>query len=261
VGPDLLNSGGTLWGGCGLSAALAVGEEVLGRGALWATVQYISPIVAGERLELHLEIGRHGRGLSQAAVRGTVDGRPALLATGTFGGRDDARGNEFERQFVAPPDDVPAPDRCPDQAASRTPPSTRTGLKAQIEQRWALPVGPRMDGTPGVGRSAVWMRLRRPLPTSVVALALMADFAPAALSEALGVPTYGVSLDNSIRLGHDPGAGRTAGSGWVLLDVQVETFVRGVAQLNARMFDQDGRLLATAGQSALVRRHSSAADA
>jgi acyl-CoA thioesterase len=75
------------------------------------------------------------------------------------------------------------------------------------------------------------------------------------------MPTYGVSLDNSIRLGHDPGAGRAAGSGWVLLDVQVETFVRGVAQLNARMFDQDGRLLATAGQSALVRRHSSAADA
>ncbi|WP_397428721.1 hypothetical protein [Pseudofrankia sp. BMG5.37] len=35
--------------------------------------------------------------------------------------------------------------------------------------------------------------------------------------------------------------------GWVLLDISVEAFVRGVAQLHARMFDEDGRLLATAG--------------
>jgi len=39
----------------------------------------------------------------------------------------------------------------------------------------------------------------------------------------------------------------------VLLDTQVEAFTRGVAQINARAFDENGNLLAIAGQSTLVR--------
>jgi acyl-CoA thioesterase len=76
----------------------------------------------------------------------------------------------------------------------------------------------------------------------------MADFAPAALTEALGEPTYGVSLDNSIRFA---GMAQTE---WILLDIQVEAVFRGVAQIAARMFSQDGQLLAIAGQSAMTYR-------
>src|SRR5262245_43211265 len=85
VRPQVLNMSGTLCGGVGLAAAIALGERTLGRDVLWASVQYISPIRAGERLVLEVEAGRRGRVLTQAVVRGTVDGRPALLATGTFG--------------------------------------------------------------------------------------------------------------------------------------------------------------------------------
>jgi acyl-CoA thioesterase len=101
--------------------------------------------------------------------------------------------------------------------------------------------------------------MREPVPLSVVTLAVLADFAPAGLSVALGAPTFGVSLDNSIRVSYDLAAQAdstgTAAQGhpWVLLDVEVATIARGIAQLHARMFDENGRLLATAGQSAVAR--------
>ncbi|WP_083749629.1 acyl-CoA thioesterase domain-containing protein [Frankia sp. CcI49] len=263
VVPQLLNSIGALWGGVGLAAAIGLCEEVLGRRALWASVQYISPIRCGERLELSLHAGRRGRGLTQAAVRGTVEGRQTLLVTGTFGGR---AGNgptadladDFGRdlQLATAPVGVRTPAQCPEYTVRPELPGSAAGLLERVEQRWATPTTPELAGTPGNARTMLWLRSRVPLPLSAVVLAVLADFAPVAIGHARGVPTYGVSLDNSIRLAHispDPGAGDDSSSPWILLDVRVEALVRGVAQLYARMFGEDGRLLATAGQSTLMR--------
>jgi acyl-CoA thioesterase len=243
VGGKLLNGAGSLWGGCGLSAAIAVGERTLGRDCLWATVQYVSPIVVRERLDLALEVGRHGHGLSQAAVRGTVGGRLALLATGTFGGA-----GATTTQFVAAPTDVPAPQDCPERVLPQSLRHAQTGMLSQIEQRWAYLPERELDGTVGAGRTAIWVRTRHPMATSSAALAVLADLAPAALTEAVGEMAYGVSLDNSIRVAS------MVQTDWVLLDVQVEAVLRDVAQLAARMFSQDGQLLAIAGQSAMTYR-------
>jgi acyl-CoA thioesterase len=242
VGRHLLNSGGSLWGGCGLSAAIAVGETVLGRGCLWATVQYVSPIAGGERLDLAVEVGRHGRGLSQVAVRGTVGDRLALLATGTFGGA-----GETAEQFVRPPADVPPPEECP----VRTLPDwlrREGGMLTRIEQRSPWPSRTVLDGTRGTGRTALWMRLRGARGGSPAALAILADLAPSVITEGMGTLTFARSLDNSIRMAC------VSEADWVLLDIQFEAALRNVAQLNARMFDRDGRLLAIAGQSARMGR-------
>jgi acyl-CoA thioesterase len=250
VGPSVLNSFGVLWGGCGLAAAIALGETVLGRAALWATVQYISPIGAAERLQLTLDVGNHGRGFTQAAVRGTVGDRLALLATGTFGGRLAAAPLVEDGQLVLAPTGVTPPDEAADDRSA----NARTGLRAQFHQRWA-----EHCEQPAAGRATLWLRPRRPVPASVALLAIMADLAPAALTAAVGADVAAVSLDNSIRVG--PGVGGLSagsGTGWILLDVQVEAFVRGVGQFNARMFDENGRLMATAGQSALVRSRPAA---
>jgi acyl-CoA thioesterase len=240
VANHLLNGRGGLWGGCGLSAAIAMGESGLGRGCVWATVQYVAPIAGGERLDLVLDVGQHGRALSQAAVRGMVGDRLALLATGTFGG---GRGEPM--QFVSPPD-VPGPEDCAERRPPRALP--RAGLLSELEQRAPGRAGPRpLRGQPGTGRTVLWMRFRRGLPMSPGALAILADLAPSAIAEAVGDQVFGVSLDNSIRVAD---ASETE---WVLLDVQVEAIIRGVAQINARMFDRAGRLLAIAGQSARIR--------
>ncbi len=263
AGP-LRNTNGTLWGGAGLAAAIAVGEQVLGRAVLWATVQYISPLRVGERLDLVVEPGRRGRGMSQAVIRGTVEGRLAVIATGTFGGRGAGPLGEAEvppdgdgePRLVAPPAGVQPPEHGAVRPLPTHRPAAAEGMRGRVEQRWALPA-PRSDRAegqqdrPGDGHSALWLRLREPMPVTAVTLAVLADFAPVAVSAALGRATYVSSLDNSIRIARALPAGPVGG--WVLIDVRVEAFVRGVAQLAARLFGEDGRLLATAGQSAALR--------
>nr|MDT0667023.1 thioesterase family protein [Micromonospora sp. DSM 115978] len=150
----------------------------------------------------------------------TVGNRLALLATGTFGGA-----GVTATQFVAAPTGLPAPENCPERQLPGAWRHAETGLLSQVEQRWAHLPERELDGTPGGGRTALWMRTKDPLVTSPAVLAVMADFAPAALTEALGELTFGVSLDNSIRV-----AGMVQ-TEWVLLDIQVEALFRDVAQI------------------------------
>jgi acyl-CoA thioesterase len=137
---------------------------------------------------------------------------------------------------------------------------TRRKLPDYFEQRWASP--PRstpFDGTPGVGRTRLWLRFEQPIrpeERTGAALAVLADLAPSAIAEAVGLIAGGVSLDNTIRIARqwiDSGGEGTDG-GWILLDVTVESVIGDVAQLSARVFDPAGRLLAVAGQSAILRR-------
>jgi acyl-CoA thioesterase II len=247
---SLLNSAGTLWGGVGLSAFVAAAELTVERRCVWATVQYLAPIRAGGRLEMDIELGGQGIALTQANGRGTVDGQLVLLAIGTFGG-DGPNDLQFsEAPVIAPPE------RCPLRSM---PAPWGGGILRQIEQR--TPPGMAMPdplGQPGSGRTMLWMRLRHgegdgagDVAHDVGSLAVLADLAPSGISEAIGRPTFGTSLDNSIRAARLPDA---QASGWVLMDVTVEAVVGRVAQISARMFDEGGRLLAVAGQSARLRR-------
>ncbi len=247
VAERLLNSAGTLWGGVGLSAFVAAAEPATGRRCVWATVQYLAPIRADAKLQMDVDIGGEGIALTQASGRGTVDGRPALLAVGTFGGD-----GPHDLQFSEAPD-FPPPSECPPR---ELPWRWYGGLLTQVEQR-TLPgmALPDPNGQPGSGRSMLWMRLRdmdgQPVAPEVAGLAVLADLAPSGISEAVGYATFGTSLDNSIRAAR---VAATGDSGWVLMDITVEAAVGRVAQLSARMFDDAGRLLAVAGQSARLRR-------
>jgi acyl-CoA thioesterase len=244
---ELLNSAGTLWGGVGLSAFVAAAERTVGRRCVWATVQYLAPIRADADLRMEIDLGAQGIALTQASGRGSVDGQPALMAIGTFGGD-----GPHDVQFSERPD-FPQPSDCKER---RMPPPWGGGLLEQIEQR-TLPgmALPDPEGRPGSGRSMLWMRLRQAVDHELGALAVLADLAPSGISEAVGRPTFGTSLDNSIRAARLP---EPASSGWVLMDITVEAVVGRVAQLSARMFDDQGRLLAVAGQSARLRRVSPA---
>jgi acyl-CoA thioesterase len=254
---DLLNSAGTLWGGVGLSAFVAAAELAVERRCVWATVQYLAPIRSGGELQMDIDLGGQGIALTQASGRGTVDGQLVLLAIGTFGGD-----GPHDLQFSAAPEIAP-PLECPLRSM---PAPWGGGILRHIEQR--TPPGMAMPdplGQPGSGRTMLWMRLRhggseagRDVAHDVGALAVLADLAPSGISEAIGRPTFGTSLDNSIRAARlpDPDA-----SGWVLMDITVEAVVGRVAQISARMYDEGGRLLAVAGQSARLRRLTRQAEA
>jgi acyl-CoA thioesterase len=243
VTTGLLNSAGTLWGGVGLSAFVAAAEEAVGRRCVWATVQYLIPIRAGARITMEITVTGEGIALTQASCLWTVDGQPALVAMGTFGGD-----GPHDLQFSDAPD-VPSPEECHER---RMPTTWGMGIIRRIEQR-SLPGMslPDPEGRPGTGRTMLWMRLREGVVPDVAALAVLADMAPSGITEALGRPTFGTSLDNSIRAARIPDPN---GSGWVLMDITVEAIVGKVAQVSARMFDEDRRLLAVAGQSSRLRR-------
>lgn len=126
------------------------------------------------------------------------------------------------------------------------------GMLTKIEHCCPHPPRGAPEGTRGTGRTALWMRLRGVRGGSPAALAILADLAPSVITEGVGEPTFGRSLDNSIRMAC------VGEADWVLLDIRFEAALRNVAQLNARMFDRDGRLLAIAGQSARMVRVSAA---
>ncbi|SNQ45987.1 Acyl-CoA thioesterase (modular protein) [Frankia canadensis] len=244
----LLNTRGTLWGGCGLAAAMEFVRVCGGRDGVWAQTQFLAPVEAGRTVDL--EIDPAGRGLSQAVVRATVEGRPVFVTSGTFG-----RGGGDVTRFAPPAHWAPAPEDCPPREYPTWLDYRDDGLVSLLDQRWARPARVDLDGTPGTGRSALWLRLRPPLAPAGAALAVLGDLAPAALIEAIGDMAFGTSLDNHLRL-VAPACGPAvlpAGE-WILLDVRVEGIVRNVAHLGGRMYAGDGTLIAVTGQSVLVHR-------
>jgi acyl-CoA thioesterase len=237
----------TLWGGVGLGAACSAAQEATGRPCAWATVQYVRPVHPDDVLRLEVD-ARSGRSLSQAQVVGTVGGEPALRALCALGGAGDT-----DLRPVRPPDDVPPPEDCEPREMPLGVDPAGTFLE-EFEQRWAqAPRAFRSDGVRGTGRTRVWVRLRRPVETTAATVAVLADLAPSAIGEALGERAGGVSLDNTLRCAGRPAAPPGA---WLLLDLVVDAVVADVAQLSGRVFDADGTLLATAQQSALVRRRA-----
>lgn len=237
----------TLWGGAGLGAAVSVAEQVTGRPCAWATVQYVRPVHQDD--VVCFDVDEHaGRALSQVHVVGTVGGVVALRALAALGGS-----GERVLRFPAPPDDVPPPEDCAPREMPLGVDPAGTFLE-QFEQRWAQAPRPvRADGVPGSGRTRVWVRLRQPVETTTGAVALLADLAPSAIADAVGEAAGGVSLDNTVRY-----AGPVAlpPSSWLLLDLVVDAVAADVAQISARLFDVGGTLIATAQQSAVVRRRA-----
>lgn len=236
----------TLWGGCGLAAVVEAMERATDRPCTWAAVQYLLPIHPDEILTLEVVLGGQGRRITQAQVTGRVAGRLVLVGHGSLGGA-----GETDAQFVLAPPDVPAPEQC----AGRTMPlrvDVEGTILTRVEQRWAQPPhASREDGRHGTGRTLVWMRLRDAAEVTRGTLAVLADLAPSAISEAIGERAGGVSLDNTIRYAR---TGAVPPGGWVLLEVSVEAVVADIAQLAVRVYDPAGTLLAVGGQSAVVRR-------
>ena len=105
-----------------------------------------------------------------------------------------------------------------------------------------------LDGTPGDGRTALWARLPD-IPASGAALAVVADYVPFGIGQALGRPTSSNSLDNTLRMVRSA----PHPTEWVLADVRVQAVADGFGHGVVHLWAEDGTLLATASQSAIVR--------
>jgi acyl-CoA thioesterase-2 len=102
---------------------------------------------------------------------------------------------------------------------------------------------PREEG----GRSALWVRLPEGLPASAASLAILGDYVIYGISRSHGQPIFGNSIDNTLRMI------RTHETRWVLVEIQVQAVVGGFGHGVEHLWAEDGTLLATASQSAIVR--------
>ena len=236
----LISGTGALFGGCGLGACVEVMEQVTGRPCIWATAQFLSYARPPSILELDVKEVVRGNAISQTRVIAHVGDTEILTVVGALGHRP----LELEGQWSKRPD-VPPPDDCPPRPMmdhhSGTISERLDARLADARPFWEFP------GPPGTGNAALWVRVPEMLDMSAAALAIIGDFVPFGIGQALGRRAGGNSLDNTLRVAH-----RVA-TEWVLADVRVHAVADGFGHGLVHLWAEDGTLLGTASQSTIVR--------
>ena len=241
VTPGLCTSGGFLFGGCGLGAAIAALEGTTGRPAVWATAQYLSYAKPGSVVDVDVTVAISGRHSTQARAVGHVADQEIFTVNAALGARD----LDVHQSFVLPPD-VPAPDDC-DRRPMRIPGEESIMSRLDMRLASARPWDD-LEGHPAPGgRSSLWARIPELLDPSAATLAILGDYVPFGIGQALGAFAGGNSLDNTLRVL------RIVPTEWVLLDIQIEGIEHGFGHGTVRLFAEDGTLMATASQSTIVR--------
>jgi acyl-CoA thioesterase len=233
-----------MFGGVGLAAAVQAMERTTGRPTVWATAQYLSYARPPSVVDLDVWIPAAGHNTTQARVIGHVGEKEIFTVNAALGSRE----SEFSRQWVEAPD-VPAPADCAPTDHWR---DDDGGLHGQIDMRLARGrYGFNMGGAPASpdGRLIMWMRPKGGQDIDASMLAILADHVPSGLGNALGVNAGGNSLDNTIRIL------QLVPTEWVLCDISIHGVHGGFGHGAMRLFAEDGRLMATASQSAIVRVH------
>jgi acyl-CoA thioesterase II len=242
VTPGISTPGPFLFGGCGLGAAIAAMEAVSGRPVVWATAQYLSYANPPSVLDIDVTVGAQGRSITQARVVGHVVDQEILTVNAALGTRDlDTEGSWVERPMAPPPDDCPVrPPRVPDTESIMD----RLDIRLANARSWD-----EIDGNPSPdGRSVLWARMPDLLePSSGASLAILGDYVPFGIGQALGRVGGGNSLDNTLRVY------RLVPTEWVLLDIRIHAVAHGFGHGVVHLWAEDGTLLATASQSTIIR--------
>lgn len=237
--PELCSGMGALFGGCGLGAAIEALERTTARPLVWATAQYLSFARPPSILDIATVEAVRGHHVSQARAVARVDGEEILTVNATLGQRD----FPWSGSWAVRPD-VPPPAEC---------------RRRQILDRHVGSIMDRLDmrlanardfddltGEPGDGRSALWVRLPD-LEMSAAALAVVGDYVPFGIGQALGRHTGSNSLDNTLRVvSRHP-------TEWILADVRIHAVADGFGHGLVHLWAEDGTLLGTASQSGIVR--------
>lgn len=230
-----------MFGGVGMASAIVALERTCGRPVIWATAQYLSYARPPSVVDLDVWVPAAGKYNSQARVISHVGDKEILTVNAALG----ARPSELSRQWLSAPEVLPPEDCAPAD-------HWRGGgddLHSRIEVRVAKGHygGTDAGGGEEDGRLLLWIRPREGVAIDAGMLAIMADFIPGAVGNALGLNAGGNSLDNTIRYR------RIVPTEWVLCDIRITGVHGGFGHGAMYLFAQDGELMATASQSLIVR--------
>jgi acyl-CoA thioesterase len=237
-----------MFGGVGLGAAIGAMESTCGRPVVWATAQYLSYAQPPRIVDIDVWAPVVGKHNTQARVTGHVGDREIFTVNAALGERP----SEISHQWVAMPD-VPDPEACELIEHWR-------GVGNDLHSRFDVRVAKGRFGKSreGIaepdGRAMLWIRPRENFAIDASMLAIMADFVPRGIANALGRNAGGNSLDNTLRIR------RIVPTEWVLCDIRILGVHGGFGHGAMYLFAQDGELMATASQSLIVRVRDTAAD-
>ena len=246
VTPGISTGHGFLFGGCGLGAAIAALEGSTGRPVIWAAAQYLSYANPPSMLDIDVTVAVAGNAVTQARAVGHVGDTEILTVNAALGTRDlDVAGVWVHPPEVKPPDECPVREQMP--AAFGTSNGSimdRIDLRLANAQPWE-----EVDGHPVPdGRCALWARMPDLLDSSSgAALAILGDYVPFGIRQALGRLGGGNSLDNTLRVY------RLVPAEWVLIDIRIHAVANGFGHGVVHLWSEDRTLLATASQSTIVR--------
>lgn len=241
VVPLLCTGGGFLFGGAGLGSAIAAMEATTGRPIVWATAQYLSFARPPSIVDIEVIVPASGHRVSQARAVGRVDDTEIFTVNGALGTRP-----LDESGVWAPFPDVPAPDECETRRHRH---DVDEHIMSRFDQRLAKGRHPdELPAEPSDGHAALWVQLPADLEVSGAALAILGDYVPFGIGQALGIGAGGTSLDNTLRIA------RLVPTRWVLLDVYVHAVANGFGHGRVHLWSEDRTLLAIASQSAIVRK-------
>jgi len=235
-----------LFGGIGMAASIQAMEQTCQRPVIWATAQYLSFALPGKVVDLDVVVPVAGRLTTQANVLLHIDDQKIIAVQAALGAREDAA----QDQWVTMPEVAP-PEQCAEANYWR---GDGTGLNARLEIRVAHG---RFHGDRGIrqrgdGRLIFWLRSREGHAVDSCMLAIAADYVASGIAGATGLHAGGNSLDNTIRFG------RIVPCEWVLCDVQIEALMHGIVHGRMHLYSPDGSLMASAGQSMILRVHPQA---
>lgn len=218
-----------MMGGVGLASAIDALERVTERPLIWATAQFLAIAIPGATVELDVEPLVVGRSVTQARVTTREGDRNVLTVSAALGARD----GQPAAQFATMPD-VAEPAACPLKPVDYP---ECDDLQQRFEKRCA-------QQSDNDGTERLWFRNVDGAPVTAGLLAIVADFLAGALKTTRGSS----SLDNSLRV-H-----RLKQSQWLLAETRISGTASGTMHGDMRIFSEDGTLLATASQSAILPR-------
>lgn len=237
-----------MFGGVGMASAVAALERTAGRPLIWATAQYLGYARPGSVVDIDVWTPVEGKYNTQARSISHVDDKEIISVSAALGARE----SPFDSQWVEMPT-VPRPDDCPTRQHWR---GSEEGVHSRMDVRFAKGRSgfDREGAAEPDGRTILWARPKEDLAIDAAMLAVMADFVPQGVGNALGQNAGGNSLDNTLRIR------RVVPTEWVLCDIRISGVAGGFAHGSMSLFAESGELMATASQSLIVRVRTSAQD-
>ena len=245
VSKAMSNPVGSLYGGAPVAVSIEMAEHVVGAPCRWSTTRFLSPSSLDDLIDVECRVDVAGKRTSQVTVTGTRDGKVIFeTMLGVGAGKSDG----ISGRWVSMPD-APDPETLPEPNPDDRPPHIVGTAVERAERRFAYGGFPGFGPPSEDGRIGMWARSSDLGGCTRAALGWLADCVPMSIGAALGQMPAGTSLDNTVRFAAAP----PPGTDWVLLDVRAGAVQDGYGYGTVHLWAQDGTLLGTGTQTAIIR--------